>query len=59
MLDKFKVTELKDIAKDFGLEVSGKKADLIDRISEKVTKDDILLPNGVKSREIIISPKTG
>ncbi|MFC1454832.1 DNA-directed RNA polymerase subunit H [Candidatus Undinarchaeota archaeon] len=52
MLDKFKVVELKDIAKDLGLEVSGKKADLIDRIGEKVTKDDIF---GLKTK--ISTPK--
>ena len=52
MLDKFKVVELKDIAKDFGLEISGKKADLIDRIGEQVTKDDIF---GLKTK--ISTPK--
>ena len=52
MLDKFKVVELKEIAKDMDVELAGKKSDLIERLGEKLSKDDIF---GLKVK--IATPK--
>lgn len=45
LLSKFKVIELKKIAKDKGLEVKGSKSDYLDALSEILEKDDIFQLN--------------
>lgn len=45
LLNKFKVVELKKIAKDRGVEVSGSKAEYLDALSEELSKDDIFQLN--------------
>jgi len=41
LLSKFKVVELKKIAKDKGIEIKGSKAEILDVVSEELSKDDI------------------
>jgi len=41
LLSKFKVVELKKVAKDRGVEVKGSKAEILDVLTEELSKDDI------------------
>jgi len=42
ILGKLKVTDLKKIAKERNIELKGRKADLLDRLAEELSKEEIL-----------------